>query len=99
VALLDALTLEYNEETLSQFIGVMLHPEFNPSLVFKREELAISLDNIGTREAKHYYKGQGSRLLQTGKHLEQILGNFVLFCTRLPHSQLNANFSKSAQIV
>ena len=82
VSLFDALGIEYDEDSLHQFIMVMLSPGFSPALSLNKDGADINIEGLGTHETNHFTRLLNDGLHQTSKRLEQTLGTFALLYAR-----------------
>ena len=79
VALFEAIGIDYNEQAIKQFMGVMLHPDFEPPQP-EVQEVRLDLEYVGTREAKWHFPQFTSGIADVERQIHHMLGNFALFC-------------------
>jgi hypothetical protein len=80
-SLLNRLGVEYDENTLRQFTEVIQNPKFRAILLIDNKEIELDLENVGTREAKHFKKLVSNSLSKASRHLVHALGTFALSYT------------------
>jgi len=78
-ALLETIGVEYDAESLSQFVHSLLRPEFMPELTKSSKE--VDLERMGTHEVKRHFPGFFTILadLFSDAPARYLLGKFALF--------------------
>jgi hypothetical protein len=80
--LFETLDINYEDQTIKQFLQILKYGDFAHIIAAKRQSMKLDLQNAGTHEIKYPTNYLSSGIANSNMSFKQVIGTFVMACIK-----------------